>query len=184
MQRWIRVGDIALQITDPDSDCRFGEHRAKLRLARREGLFGLPSRAQPCSVDRILFVKAALAQRVGVAGGHAGGQLRDPFGNVSTIRKGAQQARQLLGDQREGAAQCLGAGEMRRNHVNADLAAGRGIELHRERRINQPLGESKQMFGEHPAPHRHVAGADDRLGPTPGERLVIVHGHARRPTTA
>jgi hypothetical protein len=86
LQRRIGVGDISLQITDSDPDRRFGEHRAELRLARREGLLGLPTRAQPRSIDRILFIEAALAQRTGVAGGHAGGQLRNPAGDIGAVR--------------------------------------------------------------------------------------------------
>jgi hypothetical protein len=73
---------------------------------------------------------------------------------------------------------------MRRDHVDANLAAGRWIEFHGQCGIDEVLGESEQMVGEHAAPHRHIAGADDRLGPTPGERLVIGRGHGRRPTTA
>src|SRR3989440_8985318 len=90
LQRRIRIGDVALQISDPDPDRRFGEHRAELRLTRRESLFSLPARAQPGSIDRILFIEAALAQRTGVAGGHAGGQLRNPACDIGAVRNGTQ----------------------------------------------------------------------------------------------
>src|SRR6185437_1283648 len=60
-QRRIGIGDVAFQITDPDPDRRFGEHRAELRLARRESLLSLPPRAQPGSIDCILFIEATFA---------------------------------------------------------------------------------------------------------------------------
>lgn len=111
------------------------------RLAGPQCLFSLPARAQSSPIDRVLLIEAALAQRIGVTSGNVARQPGDSVRKVHARRELSQQIRQSLDDQRHRRAERLGTGEMRVDHVDADSAPDRGVELGGQRRVDQLNGE-------------------------------------------
>src|SRR2546423_6840005 len=82
-----------------------------------------------------------------------------------------------MDDQSQRLAERASTGEVRGDEISADPATGGAVEFGRQDRGDHVVDEVDEVSDEFVGPHRHVARADDRLRPSPGESFSICAGH-------